>query len=162
MTHSDTTVFLVDASVWIRLYDEIYPPDVFPALYRQLAALGAKGRFKSPRQAVNELGNPKSGVGAWVRTIQPSIIVAQTPRVAAHVKVITDTFPQLVGDFTGEQADPYLVAMGQEHGYVIVTEERRTLSSSAPTKPKIPDVCHAVGVKWISTLGWLRALRIQV
>lgn len=161
MTHADSTVFLVDTSVWIRLHEEIYPPDVFPTLYKHLQAAAQSGRIRSPRQVLKELGEERGGgVGAWVRAIRPSIGVNETPRVGKLVGEIVTAFPALVKSFTGEQADPYLVALAEEHGYTVVTEERRSLGPAS--KPKLPDVCLARHVRYINTIGLLRALQIQI
>lgn len=52
------------------------------------------------------------------------------------------------------KADPWLIAIAKANDYTIVTMEERdnNLNSSHPTKkePRIPDVCHAMGVECIN------------
>src|SRR5580658_8950040 len=73
-------VFHVDASTWIGLHEENYPPDVFPSLWTALSDHAQHGRIKSPHEVMREVGEDQ-GVGAWLRMQQPSIVPRATPPV---------------------------------------------------------------------------------
>ena len=68
-----------------------------------------------------------------------------TPMDLRYLSEITDQFPTMssVG-MLGERADPYLVCIGLTGGYVVVTEESRSISS------KIPAACAHFDVECIS------------
>jgi hypothetical protein len=50
-------------------------------------------------------------------------------------------------------ADPFVIGLAHARGGVVVTEE--TLSGNID-KPRIPDVCNAVGVRWLTLVGFVR------
>lgn len=91
---------------------------------------------------------------------EPTIIVRETQAVAREVGVILKDFPHLIKGKTEDEADPYLVAHGHVHGYVVVTEEKP--SANPKSKPKIPDVCNAYSVAWLNTVTMLRQLNIKL
>ena len=128
-------VFIVDASSWICLHEQYYCPDMFPALWTRLHALAVAGRIKAPTKAIAEIGE-EDGIGAWVRTIKPSIVPRTTAAVSEGLRRVNGDFPELLKDYSGRDADPWLVAHGIASGYVVVTEER--LSTG---RAKIPNAC---------------------
>ena len=148
-------VFVVDASSWICLHEEYYCPEIFPALWTRLHALAAMGRIRVPTKAIAEIGE-KEGVGAWLRTIKPSVVPKLTPAIAEAVKVVNVDFPELVKDYSGRDADPWLVAYGMKCGWVVVTEERLS-----PGKPKVPNACAKYAVQCIGATEMLRRLGIK-
>jgi len=62
VTTSGSTVYMVDTNVWIRLFEEHYPPDVFPTLYDKLRDCAQQGRINSPHQVLVELGDQRKGL----------------------------------------------------------------------------------------------------
>jgi hypothetical protein len=50
-------------------------------------------------------------------------------------------------------ADPFVVALARLHGGTVVTEE--TMSNNL-SKPRIPDVCQALGVPWLDLVGFVQ------
>jgi hypothetical protein len=151
-------VFHVDASTWIGLHEEKYPPDVFPSLWKALSAHAGLGRIKSPHEVMREVGEDQ-GVGAWLRMQQPTIVPRASPAVQRLVGEVQGAFPGLTKG-KAASGDPWVVAFAQSGGptHVVVTEE----GSGGPTKPRIPDVCIARGVAYIGTLEMLRKLKISL
>lgn len=49
-------------------------------------------------------------------------------------------------------ADPFVIATALVNGFTVVTEEL----GGSPTKPKIPSVCTALGVRCINVLQFIR------
>lgn len=152
---SDDAVFVVDASSWICLHEERYCPDIMPGLWSELRAFGEQGRIKVPRLVIEEVGRG-DGVGAWLETIKPSIVPPVTAAISARVGEIMTAYPDLVADYTAD-ADPWLIALAERHGWVLVTEER----SSPGKKPKIPNVCQDLDIKWIDCTTMIRRLSIR-
>jgi hypothetical protein len=148
-------VFIVDASSWICLHEQYYCPELFPALWTRLHTLAASGRVRAPTKAITEIGE-KDGIGAWVRTIKPTIVPKPTAAVAQALATVNREFPELLKDYSGRDADPWLVAYGVALGYVVVTEEK--LSTG---KPKIPNACAKYDVQCIGATEMLRRLGIK-
>ena len=147
--------FIVDANAWIALHEEHYPPDVFPGLWRFLSTAAAHDMVKTPRQALNETGDGKKGVSAWLRA-QPLILLRETPRIVTSVTEVVARFPHLTRGIE-ESADPWLVAHAMSMpSSVVVTQEK--LSTGAP---KIPNVCLSFDVKYGTLLTMLRRLSFR-
>ena len=51
-------------------------------------------------------------------------------------------------------ADPFVIGLARARGGTVVTEE--TLSGNLE-RPRIPDVCDAVGVPWLNLIGFVSA-----
>ena len=149
-------VFMVDASSWILMHEERYCPDILPGLWTHLRSFGEQGRIKTTREVLGEVRGDKEGVGAWLRTIQPTIVVPVTTAIGTRVGELVTAYPDLVEDYTTD-ADPWLIAFAEHHDWVVVTEER---PSSGPT-PKIPNVCQDLDVTWIDCTEMIRRLAIR-
>lgn len=50
-------------------------------------------------------------------------------------------------------ADQFVIGLARAHGGIVVTEE--TLSNNLE-RPRIPDVCVAVGIRWVNLVGFVR------
>ena len=151
-------VFHVDASTWIGLHEEKYPPDVFPSLWTALAVHAQAGHIKAPHEVLREVGEDQ-GVGAWLRMQQPTIVPRATSPVQRLVGELLGAFPALTRGKTAS-GDPWVIAFAQNGGptHVVVTKE----GSGGQTKPRIPDVCIARAVSYIGTLEMLRKLKIRL
>ena len=57
------------------------------------------------------------------------------------------------------QADPFVIALAQLHGFAVVTGERPT---GRPDRPHIPDVCTALNIRCISLLELFREQGLRV
>jgi hypothetical protein len=158
LTEVDFRKFVVDASTWIRLYDEHYPTDVFPSLWHELARAAADERLISPSEVLREVGEA-DGVGAWLRMQKPTIVPKPSPAITGVMRSVMTAFPKLVHG-KAASADPWVIAYAQHHGYIVVTEEKAAGPKAAV--PRIPDVCAARDVEWIDGLRMLKELGIRL
>jgi hypothetical protein len=152
---SGESVFIVDASSWICLHEQYYSPEIFPALWTRLRTAALEGRIKAPTKAIAEIGE-EDGIGAWVRMIKPSIVPPVTSAITQAVATVSRDFPDLLKDYSGRDADPWLVAYAMRLGYVVVTEE-----SLSTGKPRIPNACEKYSVECIKATEMLRRLGIK-
>jgi hypothetical protein len=53
-------------------------------------------------------------------------------------------------------ADPWVIAVAQVHGCAVLTGER---PFRTPSRPNIPDVCIALGIRWLNMLQLFRDQR---
>jgi hypothetical protein len=49
-------------------------------------------------------------------------------------------------------ADPFVVALAMARDGVVVTEETR---SGNIERPRIPDACEALGIRWLALMGYV-------
>jgi hypothetical protein len=152
-------VFIIDADAWIACYEERYPTDVFPKLWDHLREVAADEMILTTRHVVNEVGDKRSGVSAWIRALQPTIVLRETPGVVHRMNEVVERFPDLTRGIA-ESADPWLVAhaMGRTSAVVVTQEGRRKQNG----KPKLPDVCQAFGVQTINSLTMFRRLSFRL
>jgi uncharacterized protein DUF4411 len=145
-------VFCVDTNVWIALWRENYPIDVFPTLWTKLDEVIAVGEVVAPVDVCDELERQDDDLLRWVRQRPTLFRVADTATQNAVI-VIMNQFPNWVDvNSTRNQADPWVVAMGVVIPSTVVTNER---SSNGP-RPKIPNVCEHFGVECIDLLAFIR------
>lgn len=158
MSRLRSQVYIIDADSWIACHEERYPTDVFPGIWDRIQAAAFDDMIKTPRQAVKETGDGSNGVSAWIRTIQPSIVLQETTSVVDKMNDVIHKFPTLTRGIE-ESADPWLVAHAMVlSDAVVVTEESRSLGG----RPKVPNVCAAFGVQSINLLTMFRRLTFKL
>lgn len=151
--------FIIDADAWIACHEERYPIDVFPKLWDHLQVAAAEEMIWTTRQVVNEVGDQRGGVSAWIRALKPTIVLRETPGVVHRMSQVVERFPDLTRGIA-ESADPWLVAhaMGRTSAIVVTQEGRRKQNG----KPKLPDVCRAFDVQTINSLAMFRRLSFKL
>lgn len=158
MSRLNSQVYILDADSWIACYEECYPPDVFPGIWDRIRDAADEERIKTPRQALKEAGNESKGVSAWIRAIQPSIVLQETTSIVSKMNDVIQKFPTLTRGIE-ESADPWLVAHAMAlSDAVVVTEELRSLGG----RPKVPNVCTEFGVQSINLLTMFRRLTFKL
>jgi hypothetical protein len=114
--------------------------------------------LKVPLEVLRELGEA-DGIGAWIRQIRPSMTVAPVKSVTKIAVELRTLYPALTeGKMGHASADPWIIASGEHHNWVVVSEEK----SGMPNKLKMPDVCLIRGVDHVAVLGFLRALETKI
>jgi hypothetical protein len=142
----DTSAFL---DAWVRYY----PPDVFPGIWQQMDSAANSTILNISDEVVNELEKKDDGAHKWVKS-HSSVIVALDPEIEKHVQEIMGRYPRLVDTKKGRSVgDPFVVAVARVRGLTVITGENPT---GVITKPKIPDVCVDLGVRWIRVLDFFR------
>ena len=156
MSKGKSQIFILDADSWISSYEQRYLPEVFPKLWDILRGHAADEVIRTPRQALKETGEGKSGLSAWLRTVQPTIVLKETPRVVSSMNRVTERIPSLTRGIE-DSAAPWLVAHALNlSSAVVVTEE----TPSTGGNPKIPDVCASFEVPSITMVTMFRRFSI--
>ena len=140
------------------------PPTAFSGLQKDviwegLFTLAASGNLPMIDHVREELGNNWVGDLSWV---------TQFPRIPTGPGVDLDLdirVQNILGQFqlinprhphTKDPGDPWLIALAQQQGYEVVTDELdRNNRRRRRTKDYIPDVCSQVGVTCYSFLNFL-------
>ena len=160
-------VRLLDANVFITAKNTYYGLDLVPAFWSWLEEQASAGAIASTDLVYKELRNGGDDLAEWVKDHQDSLFhVESTSAVVAGYVAALDTWaraagykPHVVEDFM-DCADPFLVGVAAELGYIVVTQE--TPAGSKRKKVKIPDACASLGVQFENTFEMMRVLGARV
>jgi hypothetical protein len=149
-------VYCVDTSTLIAAWQERYPIENFPRFWDRLDAFIAEGCLVSPDEVLRETQKRSDELHAWLKARNDMFRELAEPIQIEAAQVLA-RFPRLVGERKlRTSADPFVIALAKIEGLPIITEEKPTGSTS---RPNIPDVCTALGVRTMSLLELIRAER---
>jgi hypothetical protein len=141
-------VYSFDTSAYINGMHDIFRVPTFQGVWDQIGELVSQGVIRSVDEVKRELQRRDDEVLGWARS-QRGLFVPLSREIQAKTREVLAAHPRLIGlgGPTGRSsADPFVVALAMVHeGTVVTQEQRRSLS-----KPRIPDVCDALGVRCIS------------
>lgn len=144
---------MFDTSAIIDAGERYYPIDVFPSFWDRMEALVAAGRFLAPEFLIDELAKKDDAWRDWVYARRDRIIFPIDSEILAVVRDIMAEFPTLVDvDRNRSGGDPFFIAVAETTRSILVTGEK-----PRPSKPRIPDVCAAMGIPYTNILGLIRA-----
>jgi Domain of unknown function (DUF4411) len=116
--------------------------------------VGSAGDVRSIDVVRDELSKRDDEVHAWART-QEALFLPLDEAVQRATREVLAAHPKLMGRGGGRNAaDPFVIGLALARGGVVVTEE--TMSGNLDNKPRIPDVCQALGVPWTNLVGFLQ------
>lgn len=146
-------LYVLDSSSIIAAWDERYPPENFPAFWRQLDDALTSGLAVVPEAVIDELEKKSKDAHAWLKQ-RPTAIAGYSIAVQSEAKAILAAHPKLVmTKKIGFAADPFVIATAVVHGLAVVSEEGR----GSPAKPHIPDVCQIKGVDCMRLVAMIKA-----
>jgi hypothetical protein len=150
-------IYCFDTSAFINGWGKYYPRDTFRSLWDQkINELIATDRIKAPEDVLLEIARKADDrLHAWVRAHE-HMFVLSTANIQARVAHIVNTYPDFLEQRSadGIWADPYVIALAQEQNRIVVTYE--TLKDRNARRPKIPDICNALSVEWITLLNLMQ------
>lgn len=144
--------YSVDTSALLEAWVRAYPPDVFSNLWRRFERLIADGRFLASDEVLRELNKKEDDLYSWAKA-QPGLFIPLDEVLQVRVIEINNQFSSLTDTPTVMRgaADPFVIALAAERNLAVVTAER-----SKPTRPRIPDVCRALGIECITLVELFR------
>lgn len=150
--------YLLDANTFIEAKDGPYGFDICPAFWVFIERENDAGRLYSIRPIGEELWRGNDQLAKWAENRKNLFIPLDAAAHEAAKEVIeyaqSNGFTDAAKVEFLRGADPFLIAYAKAHGHIVVTHE--TLEKSRLSKVKIPNVCHAVGVKYVRVWDWLR------
>jgi hypothetical protein len=150
MKYCIDTSFLLDA--WRRKY----PPDHFPPFWQYIDSIVSRGEMKSPEEVLEDLKKKDDDVYRWAKDREELLFVPIDNNSQQEVRSILERFENLIKQRTGRSSsDPWVIALAKLNAATVITTEGASTSPN-PLKPKIPDVCTALGIKYIDTLQFIR------
>lgn len=156
-----TSMYLLDANVFIQAKNFYYRFDTFPGFWNWLDAEQVKGQVGSIQLVYDELVKGNDELAAWIKERKASgwflpvddIETQQNFRQIANWIVGRQYTQAAQAAFLGG-ADPWLIAKAMTLGGTVVTQE--TFDEKSKKRVKIPNVCREVNVPYINTFDLLR------
>jgi hypothetical protein len=128
------------------------PARQHPQVWRLFESLIEEERLISPRAVLEEIAAREDALIKWARR-HKSMFKKTTPALIRRVQEILKRFPDLVDPNAPDgTADPFVVALALEEQsttlaekIIVITEEKY-----APGRTRIPHVCQAYGLKYLT------------
>lgn len=112
----------------------------------------AHQHVRSAEEVREELKRQADGLAEWAAN-RPYMFVPLDEPIQVATSAVLRGHPLLMKSTKNRNgADPFVIATAQVRRLTVVTEEQ----GGSPTKPKIPSVCAALGVRCIDVLTFLR------
>jgi Domain of unknown function (DUF4411) len=151
--------YSIDTSALLDCWVRHYPPDVFPTVWVRMKELVNKDILIATEEVLFELKKVDDDVYRWAKK-HPSMFVLVDEEIQRAVASILQLYPRLVDTRKNRsRADPFVVALAQIKGCTVVTGEALT---GKIEKPNIPDVCMALGIRYIKPLDMFREQGLQL
>ncbi|KAF0805771.1 hypothetical protein A6D6_02032 [Alcanivorax xiamenensis] len=158
-------MYLLDANTYIQAKNLHYQMSFCPAYWHWLDEQFEAGQLASISSVYHELTVQNDELTEWVKMrkahflpVSSENIQDQFGSVAEYVSGLEDKKAEHIADFLGN-ADPWLVATACASGATVVTHEAPVPDNSS--KVKIPNVCRAFDVPYITTYELLNTLDAQ-
>lgn len=145
--------FSIDTSAILDGWRRHYPREAFPGLWDHLEALIRSGDLRASDEVKHELEKKDDDALAWALE-QDRFFVPMDDDIQDAVSAILRDHPRLIDTRRGRSgADPFVIALAKVRGSAVITGET---PSGSLNRPKIPDVCRAIGVEPIGLLDLIR------
>ncbi|MHB1614148.1 MAG: DUF4411 family protein [Actinomycetes bacterium] len=145
--------FSFDTSSLLNGRRDLLPPEVFTTLWANVEAVNAAGEVRAVDVVRDELTKRDDDVSIWARA-QTGLFLPLDEPVQHATREILAAHRRLMGKGGGRNAaDPFVIGLARVHGATVVTEET---PSGNLDKPRIPDVCEAMGVGCLNMIGFVR------
>jgi len=147
-------VYSVDTSALIDGLERYYPAEAFPALWERVDELIDEGRFLVSEEVWEEVKTKDAVVKAWCEPRKDRLIVPTDAGTTTAVTELLVDHERLVMNMKGRnRADPFVIALAQIKGAVVLTGEG---FDGTANRPKIPYVCSQIGVACLRFLQMIR------
>jgi len=147
--------YSADASAFIVAWNDDYPPDVFPDIWKLLERSIKSGDLRATEEVLKEIEQKDDDVCKWAQE-HSELFVSIDEVVQEAARDILKDHPDLIKPkLDRPQADPYVIALAKINGASVVTNEK----PNSPDQRKItqiPSVCSRIQVPCIRLIGMMR------
>ena len=145
--------YSVDTSAIIEGWTRDFPPDVFSHVWAKIEELIEDGVLLASEEVLIELEKKHDKAYEWACQ-RNHMFVPADERIQEAVRSILRDHKKLIDTRRNRSgADPFVIALALVKRLSVVTGEN--LSGSLE-RPKIPDVCEALGIRWLSMVELFR------
>lgn len=157
MNESLLPFYSFDSGAIINGRRDIFMPTTWAGLWTRIEGMIATGQIRAVDEVKNEVTKKDDEAANWARA-QLGLFVPLTTDIQIATKQVLRAHPKLLGIGGGPRngADAFVIGLAIAQGGTVVTQEvPRNLD-----KPKIPDVCDAMGVRcltlphFVNEQGW--------
>lgn len=150
--------YCLDTSALINPWRRMWPRDLLPGYWGEIARLAAEGQVVFSEEVRDEIERKDDELLAWARanihTWHPL-----TDEIQACVREIMDRWGRLVDHRKNHgSADPFVIATARVRGLAVVTDE----GPGSEQRPQIPYVCQQLSVPCLGLLEFVREARVQL
>ena len=150
-----TLRYSVDTSALIGAWTRRLPPDIVPTFWTQLDGLIAEGHLGCIDEVKLELEKKDDKLFGWIKE-RPELVIPMSEDIIVAATDVIRSFPILTKPGKNrDAADPFVVALAQTTGAIVVTEEQ---PATKPSNMKIPEVCRELGIECLDVYGFVRRL----
>lgn len=143
-----------DTSALIEPWVRLYPPDLFEPVWGKLAALAGEGVICAPVEVRIELADQKDNLFQWAKNLNGFFLDPTRDLLALAAQIVNDHPGLIKPNSPKSGADPFVIAQAELQGVPVVTYETMAKVAAAP---RIPNVCAARGISYVSLTDVLRA-----
>jgi hypothetical protein len=165
VTHTDSTLlpfYSFDTSAILNGRRDLFMPETFGSVWAAIEGMIATGQVRAVDEVKRELDKKSDEAHAWAKQCK-GLFVPLDHDIQKATRTVLAESPRLLGLRSGPRngADPFVIGLALARQGTVVTQE--TLSGS-DAKPRMPDVCEALGVPWmtlpqfINLQGWSLSL----
>ncbi len=145
--------YSVDTSAIIEGWIRDFPPDVAPHAWMQIEESIDDGVLVASEEVLIELEKKHDTVYEWACK-RKHMFIPTDEKIQEVVRSILRDYSTLVDTRRNRSgADPFVIALALVKRLSVVTEEN--LSDSIG-KPRIPNVCEALGIRWLNMVELFR------
>lgn len=151
--------YCLDTNVFISCWRDYYSMDLCPSFWDVLDELVAEGRVFAPLEVRREIEKKYDPLYEWAKD-RNQYFMDVTLAVQMALREVMSSHDRLV-DSTKQRsiADPWVIAYAKAEAAVVVTKE--ALSDKPTKRIKIPDVCNAMGIPWMSDFQFFREVGVR-
>lgn len=157
--------YCLDTNTFIEAKNRYYGLDFCPAYWDWLDKEASTGQLLCVKPIFDEIVEGKDELAEWIKARKDDqwLCEVDAQEVQASYRVVVAYVESRRAHYTDAAiakfmsgGDPWLIAYCLAKAHTLVTHERSEPNSKK--KVKIPDICNALGVTWISGFEALRQL----
>ena len=147
-------LYSIDTSALVDGMNRYYRPIVFRSLWERIDQLIEDGRAIATEEVRVEIERKEDRLAEWCKQ-HDKMFVAIDEAIQPVVTEILTAHRALVKELANRSTgDPFVIALAKVKGAIVLTGERPSQSLG---KPRIPDVCDAMGIRWMSLMDMMEA-----
>ncbi len=115
--------YVFDSSAWIAWWHEIYPLNSFPDIHKLIEHDITQGFIISPAEVKKELQEQVKDELTNCVTKQSDLFIRDDENLQDRIAKISNDYPKLVKQHRKFNADPIVIALAEQRGWAVVTQE---------------------------------------
>jgi hypothetical protein len=144
-----------DTSAIINGRRDIFIPPTFNIVWDGIAQMVAVGQLRAVDEVKRELAKKSDDAARWAKGCGRLFVPLGEDVQLATIEVLK-SHPRLLGiggSSPRNGADPFVIGLALARGGTVVTQEQ----PRNPEKPRIPDVCNALRIPWMTLPQFVNA-----